>query len=126
MRVKILSAVLCIIALVATNADAQKKQPPQTKITILQLNDVYEISPVDQGKHGGMARVATLQKQIRAVSPNTLFLIAGDFISPSVASRVFEGKQMVDALNSVGMDIATLGNHEFDFGPDVLRQRMKE
>jgi 5'-nucleotidase len=126
MRVKILSAVLCIIALVAVDVNAQQKQPVQTKITILQINDVYEISPVDQNKRGGLARVATLQKQIRAVSPNTLFLIAGDFISPSVASRVFEGKQMVDVLNSAGMDIATFGNHEFDFGPDVLRQRMKE
>ena len=126
MRVNILSAVLCIIALVAVDVNAQQKQPVQTKITILQINDVYEISPVDQNKRGGLARVATLQKQIRAASPNTLFLIAGDFISPSVASREFEGKQMVDVLNSAGMDIATFGNHEFDFGPDVLRQRMKE
>lgn len=126
MRVKILSAVLCIIALFAANANAQKKQPAQTTITILQLNDVYQIAPVDKGKNGGMARVATIQKQIRADSPNTLFLIAGDFISPSVASRLFKGKQMIDALNSVGMDIATFGNHEFDFGPDVLRERMKE
>jgi 5'-nucleotidase len=126
MRVRIFSAVLCIVALVAADADAQKKQPAQTTITILQLNDVYQISPVDKGKNGGMARVATIQKQIRADSPNTLFLIAGDFISPSVASRLFKGKQMVDALNSAGMDIATFGNHEFDFGPDVLRERMKE
>lgn len=126
MRVKILSVVLCTIAFVSADARAQQKQPVQTKITILQLNDVYEISPVDRGQRGGMARVATLLKQIRAASPNTLFLIAGDFISPSVASRVFEGRQMVDALNAVGMDIATFGNHEFDFGPEVLRQRMKE
>src|ERR1044071_9306980 len=126
MRVKILSVVLCIIALVAVDANAQQKQPVQTKITILQLNDVYQISPVDKGKSGGMARVATMQKQVRAASPNTLFLIAGDFISPSVASRLFKGKQMVDALNAAGLDIATLGNHEFDFGADVLRARMKE
>ena len=120
------SALLGVIALCAVSAFAQQKQAPQKIITILQLNDVYQISPVDRGKRGGMARVATLQKKIRAASPNTLFLLAGDFISPSVASRFFKGKQMVDVLNVAGMDIATFGNHEFDFGPDVLRQRMKE
>ena len=33
---------------------------------------------------------------------------------------------MIDAWNAVGLDYATFGNHEFDFGPDVLRERMKE
>jgi 5'-nucleotidase len=105
-----------------------QQQPPQstTIVTILQLNDVYQVSPVDKGKRGGIARVGAMQKAIRAKSPNTLFLLSGDFISPSVASRLFKGKQMIAALNAAGLDIATLGNHEFDFGPDVLRERMKE
>src|SRR5439155_14942790 len=49
-----------------------------------------------------------------------------DFLSPSVASSVFKGEQMVAALNAAGLDLATLGNHEFDFGIDVLIQRMAE
>ena len=127
MRPRLFFYLLCVAILTAANASAQQKQPsPTTTITILQLNDVYQISPVDRGKRGGLARVGTLQKRIREQSPNTLFLLAGDFISPSVASRLFKGKQMVAALNAVGVDIATLGNHEFDFGPDVLRERMKE
>ncbi|MEW6128436.1 MAG: 5'-nucleotidase C-terminal domain-containing protein [Acidobacteriota bacterium] len=108
------------IIVVAQKADSK------TSITILQLNDVYQIAPVDRGRRGGMARVAGLQKEIRAKSPNTLFLLAGDFISPSVASRLFKGKQMIAALNAAEVDIATLGNHEFDFGPDVLLERMRE
>ena len=104
----------------------QRPEPPRKIVTILQLNDVYQIAPVDRGRRGGMARVSTLQSEIRAQSPNTLFLLAGDFISPSVASRFFKGEQMVAALNASGLDIATLGNHEFDFGSDVLRERMKE
>ncbi|MEK6406259.1 MAG: 5'-nucleotidase C-terminal domain-containing protein [Acidobacteriota bacterium] len=127
MRIRIALWVLCSVVVLPAHAIAQLKQsPPETTITILQLNDVYQISPVDRGKSGGMARVGTLQKQIRAQSPHTLFLLSGDFISPSVASRLFKGKQMVAALNAVGLDIATLGNHEFDFGPEVLRERMKE
>ena len=55
-----------------------------------------------------------------------LLVLAGDFLSPSVASSVFKGEQMVAALNAAGLDLATLGNHEFDFGRDVLLQRMAE
>jgi 5'-nucleotidase len=96
------------------------------RITLLQLNDVYQIMPVDDGKRGGMARVGTMVKKIRQESPNTLFLLAGDTISPSVASTIFKGRQMITAWNLVGLDYATFGNHEFDFGDEVLRQRMKE
>ncbi len=53
-------------------------------------------------------------------------LLAGDFLSSSVASTVFKGEQMIAALNAAGLDIATLGNHEFDFGADILLQRMAE
>lgn len=123
---------LVLFLLLHSTVSAQKSKPStnpkaeQTTITILQINDVYQISPVDRGKRGGLARVATLQKSIREKSPNTLFLLAGDFLSPSVASRLFKGKQMVAALNAAGLDIATFGNHEFDFGSSVLLDRMKE
>src|SRR5215211_7499926 len=53
-------------------------------------------------------------------------LLACDTISPSVESITYKGAQMIDAWNTVGLDYATFGNHEFDFGPDVLRERMKE
>jgi len=53
-------------------------------------------------------------------------MIAGDFLSSSVESTVFKGEQMIATLNAAGLDVATLGNHEFDFGIDVLLQRMAE
>jgi 5'-nucleotidase len=133
MHPKRLLYLFALFLLIQTNTFAQKarattapKASQATTITILQLNDVYQIAPVDKGKRGGMARVATLQKSMREKSPNTLFLLAGDFISPSVSSRLFKGKQMIASLNAAGLDIATLGNHEFDFGADVLIERMKE
>src|ERR1044071_5481994 len=117
---------LCVVLLSVSGANAQKSSSPTTTITLLQLTDVYEISPVDNNKHGGLARVATLIKQERSRSPHSLFMLAGDFISPSLASGEFKGKQMIDTLNAAGLDIASLGNHEFDFTIDVLRQRMSE
>jgi 5'-nucleotidase len=99
---------------------------PTVTLTLLHLNDVYQFTPVDHGARGGLARVSSLRKQVLAQSPHTLFFLGGDTLSPSVESSFHKGKQMVDAWNTLGLDFAVLGNHEFDFGPDVLRQRMKE
>jgi 5'-nucleotidase len=121
----ILFAVLVALILPAP-AQTTPGAGQKLRITILQLNDVYQTSPMDKGKAGGLARVATLRKRILAESPNTFFLLAGDTISPSVASSVFKGEQMTAAWNALGLDYATLGNHEFDFGPEVLLERMKE
>jgi 5'-nucleotidase len=96
----------------------------RTPLTFVQINDVYSTVPVDG--LGGLARVATYKRQLAAAGRTPLLVIAGDFLSPSVASSVFKGEQMVAALNAAGLDIATLGNHEFDFGDDLLLQRMKE
>jgi 5'-nucleotidase len=96
------------------------------KVTLLQLNDVYQFGPVDQGSRGGLARVLTLKKRVKTENPNTLFLLAGDTISPSVESITYKGAQMIESWNAVGLDYATFGNHEFDFGPEVLTERMKE
>lgn len=96
------------------------------RITLLQLNDVYQYLPIQDGARGGLARVATLSKQIEQESPHTFFVLAGDTLSPSLASRIYKGRQMIDMWNLLGIDYATLGNHEFDFGPDVLKTRMAE
>jgi 5'-nucleotidase len=100
--------------------------PPPVHVTLLQINDTYVLEPVDGGRRGGLARLATLVKRARAANPNTIFAHAGDAISPSPMSTVLRGEQMIAVLNALGLDVATFGNHEFDFGPGVLRQRMRE
>ncbi len=117
---------LALALFVAVSLSAQTAAQHSVRVTLLQLNDVYEASPVDHGARGGLARVATLRKRILTESPHTLFLLAGDTISPSVASNIFKGRQMIAAWNAAGLDYATLGNHEFDFGDAVLLERIKE
>jgi 5'-nucleotidase len=95
-------------------------------VRLLQINDHYVLEPVDGGRRGGMARLATLVRDLKGENPNTIFALAGDTLSPSVESALMRGAQMVAALNAIGLDFATFGNHEFDFGPEVLLERMKE
>jgi 5'-nucleotidase len=123
-RLSVLLALTFITALSAL-AQASQTEERMVRVTLLQLNDVYQISAVDKGTRGGLARVATLRKQIMEESPNTLFLLGGDTIAPSVASNIFKGQQMIAVWNMIGLDFSVLGNHEFDFGPEVLLERIK-
>jgi len=99
---------------------------PEVRITLLQVNDVYVMEPVDEGRRGGLARLATLVKRIRRDNPATLMALAGDLISPSAVSTLLRGQHMIAGMNAVGLDVATFGNHEFDFGPATLIERMHE
>ena len=111
----------------------QAEGSPRTiTATLLQLNDVYEITPVQGGKSGGLARVATLLKRLKAENPNTFSILAGDFYSPSaigtaqVEGERLAGKQMVAVLNAMGLDYVTFGNHEFDIARALFYKRLDE
>lgn len=101
-------------------------------ITFVQVNDVYEIAPLEGGKVGGMARLATLKKQELQKNPNTFLVMSGDFVSPSVyGSLSYNGKkirgaQMIDAMNAAGFDLVGFGNHEFDITEKELQERIDE
>jgi len=121
----LLSAGLIVLGLTpGLHAGAPAARP--VKITILQLNDLYDITPVEKGKKGGLARVATLRDRIAKESPNNVLVVAGDFLSPSTMSSLFQGVQMVAAFNAVGVNLVTFGNHEFDYGEAVTQERMNQ
>jgi 2',3'-cyclic-nucleotide 2'-phosphodiesterase (5'-nucleotidase family) len=93
-------------------------------LTLLHTNDLYQISPV-RGE-GGIAELMTLLRAERAANANTITTFGGDVLSPSVLSGLTEGAQMIELFNAIGMDVAVFGNHEFDFGNEVLSQRVAE
>lgn len=103
-----------------------------TEVVFVQLNDVYEIAPLEGGKYGGMARVATIITEYRSKNPYTYVVLSGDFISPSaLGTSEYEGKringrQMVDVMNAIGVDYVTFGNHEFDYKYEVLQDRIDQ
>jgi 5'-nucleotidase len=126
-------ALAILLALLLASVPAARAQNGQqqerdcdVRVTLLQVNDVYQFLPVERGREGGLARVSTLRKEIAKQSPHTMLLLSGDTISPSVESITYQGRQMIDAWNQVGLDYSVYGNHEFDFGPEVLRERVGE
>ncbi|MEJ7736154.1 MAG: 5'-nucleotidase C-terminal domain-containing protein [Chitinophagaceae bacterium] len=114
------------------SSDGLKKDDGKFELVFIQVNDVYEIAPIAGGKMGGMARVAALKKQYKSSNPNTLLVMAGDFVSPSVYNSLqyegkrIRGKQMIEAMNAAGTDLAVFGNHEFDINEGELQERINE
>ncbi|MEZ5424645.1 MAG: bifunctional UDP-sugar hydrolase/5'-nucleotidase [Pyrinomonadaceae bacterium] len=115
--------IFLFIFLLSVSAFAQDRP---IRVTFLHVNDVYQFTPVEGGTRGGLARLLTLRNQIKAESPNMIFTLGGDTLSPSVETLTYKGAQMIDAWNAVGIDYAVFGNHEFDVKTAVLLERMKE
>lgn len=67
-----------------------------------------------------------MRARAEAEGGHTIVTFGGDMISPSVLSGIDRGAHMIDLANAVGFDVAVLGNHEFDFGPEVLKARLAE
>src|ERR1044072_7960744 len=107
---------ICALLMGDVAVTSQTADKRTVNVTLLQVNDVYQFVPVDNGARGGLARLLTLRKRIAAQSRNTLFLLSGDTISPSVESNTYKGQQMIDAWNAIGLDYSVFPNHEFDFG----------
>jgi len=94
------------------------------RITFLHFNDVDSMDAAPG--RGGVAELATLLARERATATHSITTFGGDTISPSVLSGMTGGAHMIDLLGTLGVDVAVLGNHEFDFGPAVTAARIAE
>lgn len=131
---KIITLLICgfLFSCTATKPIVSTTSDGKITFKIVQLNDVYEIAPLNNGQYGGMARVAYLRDSIQKENPNTFLVMAGDFLNPSLLSSLkhqgkgIQGKQMIEVMNAMNFDLVTFGNHEFDFSETVLQNRLNE
>ena len=85
-------------------------------LTILHISDLHaRFLPDDQGR-GGFAYVAAAIKKEKAAAGQALMLNGGDLVQGTPVSSIYEGIPCYEVANSLGIDVATLGNHEFDYG----------
>lgn len=104
---------------------------PATELTILHTNDTHsQVEPTapnakKDADMGGYARRMGLVAQEREQDPNLLLLDAGDFSQGTPYFNFYRGRIEIEAMNRMGYDAATLGNHEFDNGLDTLAMLIK-
>ena len=88
-----------------------------TGLTFIHLNDTYRVGAVEDDSRGGFSRVVTLVRDLHAEGREVRLLHGGDFLYPSLESQLWNGLQMVDAMNfmnAVAPLYVVAGNHEFD------------
>jgi 5'-nucleotidase len=93
-------------------------RPPPGGIRIADPNDKTKKVAVAAG---GAEHMATLIKQLRQPAKNTILVAAGDLIGASpLLSAMFHDEPTIESLSLIGMELASVGNHEFDEGKDEL------
>jgi 5'-nucleotidase len=93
-------------------------RPPAGGIRIADPNDKTQKITVPAG---GAEHMATLVKQLREGHKNTVFVAAGDLIGASpFLSAMFHDEPTIESMSMMGLEIASVGNHEFDEGKDEL------
>ncbi len=117
----------CLILALVLSADCSAA--PIT-IRILHLNDFHGFANPSKAPGGALAlgdaaRLAAEIHQQRTPYPS-LLLVAGDAIHGDTWARLSQGKSVIELLNLLGVDAMSLGNHEFDYGQAVLKQRISE
>ena len=96
-----------------------------TKLVILHTNDMHGYMQASDTCLGIRA-VAQLKKDYQQQGYDVLLMDAGDYLQGSSFASFTQGESVVEVMNAAGYDVAALGNHEFDYGSDVLEKRISE
>jgi len=100
------------------------------EVRILHMNDFHGFAMPYKpygcdDVQGGLAYLAYVADTLRAEKPS-LLLAAGDMIQGNNWANLFQGKSTIEAMNAMAFDAMVVGNHEFDFGKEVLEVRVSE
>ena len=94
------------------------------KLTLLHSNDMHGdflAEKIDSKLVGGVSRLCGYVNKVRAEEKNVHYCIAGDMFRGSVIDSEFKGISTIEIINLLGPDVATIGNHEVDYGiPHLL------
>ena len=130
---KIFAIILTMIAFVAfTFPFTVKAEEEAKKVDLLFVHDVHShlntFSTVEDGKTvkmGGLSRIKTLANEQFAKNADTLFVDAGDFSMGTLVQSIFETESAeLRVLGALGIEATTIGNHEFDYGPNGLKNSL--
>ena len=113
----LLLSVVMTLTLLVSSAWADEPKPLDGKTVILHTNDVH-------GSIELYAKVAAMKDDYEAQGAQVILADAGDYSQGTVYVSVNKGKDAVTMMNAAGYDVATIGNHEFDYGYAQLKSNL--
>lgn len=135
---KLLSVLLALAMVLALLPSAAFAAEGEKHITILGTSDMhgniwgFSYEDSKETDNNGMARLYTYIQQVRAENPNTILIDAGDDIQGTIMTDDIYNKipeephPVVAAMNYMGYDAMTLGNHEFNWGIDTMQKILSQ
>lgn len=101
----------CLLLLITTLSYAHP-------VTILYFTDAHEISPVidGYGERGGVARLKSVIDSVKKENPEAIVVFGGDCAGGTLFGALYHGFPQIEAFNMIPLDIASFGQHDFDFG----------
>ena len=114
----LLLSVVMTLTLLVSSAWADEPKPLDGKTVILHTNDVH-------GSIELYAKVAAMKGDYEAQGAQVILADAGDYSQGTVYVSLEKGKNAVTMMNLAGYDVATIGNHEFDYGYDQLKTNLE-
>ena len=97
----------------------------KSEVTILYTNDVHTY--IDkQAPELTYAAIAALKQSYQNAGKKVLLVDAGDHVQGTAYGSMDEGASIIELMNAAGYDVATPGNHEFDYGMDRAKELMRD
>ena len=128
-----------LVATGGASEPANKDKPEQRRVSLAYVTDIHaQLEPhpelfwhdsKEEYVHdvGGLSRIATVFKELRAQRPGeVVFIDGGDTIQGSGPAAWSEGKVVVEPMNSLGLDLAIPGNWSVVYGAEAWKERASE
>ena len=120
---KKLSIILSLIFILILSSCGNSIRISENDIAILYTNDVH--GEIEDGNIS-YSSIKALKNEIKEKTNYVSLIDNGDYLQGSFISSISKGKYIIDIMNEVGYDYVTIGNHEFDYGMDILKDRISE
>jgi len=122
-KLYMLVGIAAILLIVSNTALAASSGLAPVQINVLAVNDFHG-AIMEHDNNPGIIKLGGYLKEEKAQNPSgTLILSAGDMFQGSAESNLLYGSPVIEAMNNIGFDAMTVGNHEFDWGLSTLSEQ---
>ena len=121
----LLALAMCFSLAVSANAAESGSSQQDGAVTILYTNDVHTYID-NKSPKPTYAAIAALKKSIEDTGRDVLLVDAGDHIQGTAYGSMDDGATIIELMNEAGYDLATPGNHEFDYGMARAKAVLRE
>ena len=105
------------LALAASLLATQVGYAAKSRVVVLHTNDTH--THIDDGRVA-FSEIAAERARHEAEGENVILVDAGDYVQGTALGGYDSGRSAIEIMNATGYRVATLGNHEFDYGIDAM------